>query len=161
MDFKIASLPGDGVGPEVVAEAEKIIKAIAKKYKHSFEFNQGLIGGVSIDATGSALTDDTIEMCRRCDAILLGAVGDPKFDDPTLKERPENGLLKIRKALGLFANLRPVQVLPMLIDSTNIKPEALKGVDMIVVRELTGGLYFGQPKKKWEDDKGRYARTGG
>jgi 3-isopropylmalate dehydrogenase len=157
LDFKIASLPGDGVGPEVVAEAEKIVKAIADKYNHTVEFTNGLIGGVAIDATGLALTDDTIEMCRKCDAILLGAVGDPKFDDPTLKERPENGLLKIRKAMGLFANLRPVQVLPMLINSTTIKPEALEGVDLIVVRELTGGLYFGQPKKKWEDDKGRYA----
>jgi len=157
LNFKIASLPGDGVGPEIVNEAEKIIKAIAKKYNHTFEFSKGLIGGVAIDATGSALTDETVEMCRKCDSILLGAVGDPKYDDPSLKERPENGLLKIRKAMGLFANLRPVQVLPLLIDSTNLKPEVLKGVDMIVVRELTGGLYFGQPKKRWEDANGRYA----
>ena len=157
MKFTIASLPGDGVGPEVVAECEKVLKAVAKKYGHTIEFKPGLIGAVSIDATGSALTEETIEMCRKCDSILLGAVGDPRYDDPSLKERPENGLLAIRKAMGLFANLRPVNVLPMLVDSTSLKPEIIKGVDIMVVRELTGGLYFGQPKKRWEDAKGRYA----
>jgi 3-isopropylmalate dehydrogenase len=157
LNFKIASLPGDGVGPEVVAECEKVLKAIAKKYGHNVEFHQGLIGGVSIDANGSSLTDETVALCKKCDSVLLGAVGDPKYDDPSLKERPENGLLKIRKELGLFANLRPVTVLPMLTDSTSLKPEIIKNVDIMVVRELTGGLYFGQPKKRWEDAKGRYA----
>jgi 3-isopropylmalate dehydrogenase len=157
LNFKIASLPGDGVGPEVVDECEKVLKAVAKKYGHTVEFKPGLIGAVSIDATGSALTEETIEMCRKCDSVLLGAVGDPKYDDPSLKERPENGLLAIRKSLGLFANLRPVTILPMLADATSLKPEIIKDVDMMVVRELTGGLYFGQPKKRWEDAKGKYA----
>lgn len=157
MEFRIASLAGDGVGPEVVAEAESVLKAIGKRFKHSFTFVNGLIGGISIDKTGSALTEETIDMCHKCDAVLLGAVGDPKYDDPNLKVRPEDGLLAIRKALALFANLRPIKVLPMLVDSTSLKPEIIRNVDLMVVRELTGGLYFGQPKKRWQDEKGRYA----
>jgi 3-isopropylmalate dehydrogenase len=157
LGFNIAVLLGDGVGPEVAAEAIKIIEAVGKKYNHSFTFKHGLIGGAAIDATGQAITGETIEMCRDCDAVLLGAVGGPKWDDPQGKVRPEDGLLLIRKELGLFANLRPVKVLPLLIDGTNLKPEVIRDVDMIVVRELTGGLYFGQPKKRWQTAEGRQA----
>jgi 3-isopropylmalate dehydrogenase len=156
LDFKIASLPGDGVGPEVEGEAQKVLEAIGKKFNHKFTFEFGLIGGVAIDATGQALTQETIDMCLGCSAVLLGAVGTPKYDDPQLKVRPEDGLLALRKSLKLFANLRPVKVLDMLADSTSLKPEIIKGVDIMVVRELTGGLYFGQPKKRWQDDKDRY-----
>jgi 3-isopropylmalate dehydrogenase len=157
MEFKIAALPGDGVGPEITNEAIKVLEAVGKKFGHSFKFQQGLIGGVAIDATGSALTEETLNMCRSCDAVLLGAVGDPRFDDPKAKIHPEDGLLALRKGLGLFANLRPIKVLPFLINSTSLKPEVLKGVDIMVVRELTGGLYFGQPKKQWQTAEGRQA----
>jgi 3-isopropylmalate dehydrogenase len=157
LDFKIASLPGDGVGPEVVGEGQKVLEAVGKKFGHSFSFEKGLIGGVAIDATGSALTEETLNMCRKCTAVFLGAVGDPKYDDPQLKVRPEDGLLALRKGLGLFANLRPVKVLPMLVNGTSLKPEIIKNVDIMVVRELTGGLYFGQPKKRWQEGKVRMA----
>lgn len=157
MQFNIAALLGDGVGPEVATEAIKVLEAVGKKFGHSFQFHHGLIGGVAIDASGVALTEETLEMCRGCDAVLLGAVGGPKWDDPQAKVRPEDGLLALRKELGLFANLRPVKVLPMLVDSTRLKPEVIKDVDMVVVRELTGGIYFGQPKKQWRTPEGRRA----
>jgi len=156
LQFDIAALLGDGVGPEVATEAIKVLEAVGKKFGHSFKFHHGLVGGVAIDASGVALTEETLEMCRGCDAVLLGAVGGPKWDDPKAKVRPEDGLL-VRKGLGLFANLRPVKVVPMLVDSTNLKPEVIKDVDMVVVRELTGGLYFGQPKKQWQTPEGRRA----
>ncbi len=157
MDFRIAVLPGDGVGPEVVAEAIKVLNAVGEKFAHRFEYREGLVGGAAIDVHGVALTEETLEMCQSCDAVLLGAVGGPKWDDPTAKVRPEDGLLALRKGLGLFANLRPVKVLPMLVDATTLKPEVVKGVDLIFVRELTGGLYFGQPKKQWRTAEGRQA----
>ena len=157
MQFNIAALLGDGVGPEVATEAIKVLEAVGKKFGHSFQFHRGLIGGVAIDACGVALTEETLEMCRGCDAVLLGAVGGPKWDDPQARVRPEDGLLALRKELGLFANLRPVKVLPMLVDSTRLKPEVIKDVDLMVVRELTGGLYFGQPKKQWQTPEGRRA----
>ncbi len=157
MDFRIAVLPGDGVGPEVVAEAIKVLDSVGERFAHRFEYKEGLVGGAAIDACGVALTDETLEMCRSCDAVLLGAVGGPKWDDPTAKVRPEDGLLALRKGLGLFANLRPVKVLPMLVDATTLKPEVVKGVDLVFVRELTGGLYFGQPKKQWRTAEGRQA----
>ena len=157
MNFKIAVLPGDGVGPEVVAEAVKVLEAVGKRFGHSFEYREGLVGGAAIDVYGVALTEETLEMCRACDAVLLGAVGGPKWDDPLAKVRPEDGLLALRKGLGLFANLRPVKVLPMLVDATTLKPEVVRGVDLIFVRELTGGLYFGQPKKQWRTAEGRQA----
>jgi len=157
VQFKIVTLLGDGVGPEVANEGIKILEAVGKKFGHSFEFKRGLVGGEAIDASGMALTDDTLEMCRHCDAVLLGAVGGPKWDDTRAKVRPEDGLLALRKELSLFANLRPVKVLPMLADSTRLKPDVIKDVDMMVVRELTGGLYFGQPKKRWETSDGRRA----
>jgi 3-isopropylmalate dehydrogenase len=157
LKFKLAVLPGDGVGPEVLEEGVKTLEAIGKKFGHSFELTQGLIGGVAIDAEGTALSEDTLEMCRTKDAILFGAVGDPKYDDPQAKVHPEDGLLALRKGLGLFANLRPVKLYPELINSTPLKPEIVKGTDFVVIRELTGGLYFGRPKRQWKTSRGRRA----
>jgi len=157
VQFNVAALLGDGVGPDVAAEAIRVLEAVGKKFGHSFQFHHGLVGGAAIDAHGVALTEETLKMCRSCDAVLLGAVGGPKWDDPKAKVRPEDGLLALRKELGLFANLRPVKVLPMLVNSTTLKPDVIKDVDLIVVRELTGGLYFGQPKKQWHTPEGRKA----
>ncbi|MFN8402376.1 MAG: 3-isopropylmalate dehydrogenase [Anaerolineales bacterium] len=157
MNFKITLLPGDGIGPEVVGEATKVLDAIANKYDHTFNFQERLMGGCSIDKYGSSLTDETLADCKASDAVLLGAVGGPKWDDPNAKDRPERGLLALRKGLGVFANLRPVKVHPSLIDSSPLKPEKLKGVDIIVMRELTGGLYFGQPKMREMRDGKEYA----
>jgi 3-isopropylmalate dehydrogenase len=157
MRFTIALLPGDGIGPEVVAEGRRLLHRVGAVFGHAFAYNEGMIGGCSIDRHGVALTDDVVAMCRRADAVLLGAVGGPKWDDPKAKTRPEDGLLRIRKDLGLFANLRPVTTHPELIDSAPVKPDRLRGVDMIVIRELTGGLYFGKPKKQWSTSRGRRA----
>ncbi len=157
MQFKLAVLPGDGVGPEVTAEAIKVLQAVGSKFGHNFNLHYGLVGGIAIDETGVPLPDDTLKLCKKSDAVLLGAVGGPKWDDPKAKVRPEDGLLALRKKLGLFANLRPVKVLPTLVDSTNLKPEVIDGVDFIFVRELTGGLYFGRPKRQWRTSRGRRA----
>ncbi|MFH0768174.1 MAG: 3-isopropylmalate dehydrogenase [Chloroflexota bacterium] len=157
MKFDLAVLPGDGIGTEVIAEGVKVLEAVGKKFSHQFELHYGLIGGIAIDQTGEALTKETLKMCQPCQAVLLGAVGGPKWDDPKAKVRPEDGLLAIRKGLGLFANLRPVHVFPMLVDSTNLKPAVIEGVDLIFVRELTGGLYFGKPKRQWRTSRGRRA----
>lgn len=146
MNFKLTLLPGDGIGPEIVAEAVRVLDVVASKHGHSFTYTERLMGGCSIDKYGSSLTDETLADCKSADAVLLGAVGGPKWDDPAAKDRPERGLLALRKGLGVFANLRPVKVHPALIDSSPLKPEKLKGVDIMVVRELTGGLYFGWPK---------------
>jgi len=146
MNFNITLLPGDGIGPEVVAEAVRVLETIASKYKHTFNFTERLMGGCSIDKFGSSLTDETLADCKSADAVLLGAVGGPKWDDPSAKDRPERGLLALRKGLGVFANLRPVKVHPALMHSSPLKPDKLCGVDIMVVRELTGGLYFGWPK---------------
>ncbi|MCL0052987.1 3-isopropylmalate dehydrogenase, partial [Dehalococcoidales bacterium] len=157
MQFNLAVLPGDGVGPEVTSEGIKVLLAIGNRFDHSFNLHYGLIGGVAIDETGTALPEDTLKLCQSCDAVLLGAVGGPKWDDPKAKIHPEDGLLALRKGLGLFANLRPVKVLPTLIDSTTLKPGIIKGVDFIFVRELTGGLYFARPKRQWQTSRGRRA----
>ena len=157
MKYNITVLPGDGVGPEVVDEAVKVVHAVARGSGHDFVLKDGAIGGAAIDEHGVPLTKDTLRLCKRSHAVLLGAVGGPKWDDPLAKVRPEDGLLMLRKSLGLFANLRPIKVSPMLIDSTSLKPDVLHGVDMMVVRELTGGLYFGKPKRQWRTPQGRRA----
>jgi 3-isopropylmalate dehydrogenase len=157
VNFKLAVLPGDGVGPEVTSEAIKVLQEVGKRFNHNFQLSYGLIGGAAIDEDGVAISRDTLKMCRRCNAVLLGAVGGPKWDNPLAKVRPEDGLLEIRKALGLFANLRPVKVFPVLVDSTNLKPKVIEGSDFIFVRELTGGLYFGRPKRQWRTSRGRRA----
>ncbi len=146
MNFNITLLPGDGIGPEVVAEAVRVLETVATKYGHSYTFTERLMGGCSIDKFGSSLTEETLADCQAADAVLLGAVGGPKWDDPNARDRPERGLLALRKGLGVFANLRPVKVHPALIEWSPLKPEKLEGVDILVVRELTGGLYFGWPK---------------
>ncbi len=148
MKASIVTLPGDGIGPEVVAQAIRVLDTIAAKFGHTFEYKERLMGGCSIDVHGVALTQDVLADCQAADAVLLGAVGGPKWDDPNAKERPEKGLLALRKGLGVFANLRPVKPHPDLLDSSPIKADRLQGVDVIVVRELTGGLYFGQPKMR-------------
>jgi 3-isopropylmalate dehydrogenase len=157
VNFNLTVLPGDGVGPEVTAEAIKVLQAVGKKYGHKFNLNERLIGGAAIDAEGTAVSKATLKLCKKSDAVLLGAVGGPKWDDPMNKVRPEDGLLELRKVLGLFANLRPVKVFPVLVNSTNLKPNVIEGVDFIFVRELTGGLYFGRPKRRWTTSRGRRA----
>ena len=156
MQFQIAVLPGDGIGPEVVAEALKVLQAVGQRYGHEFHTHEGLLGGCAIDATGSALPPETIEICQSSQAVLLGAVGGPKWDDPNSKVRPEQGLLGIRKALGLYANLRPVTIHPLLLDASPLRPERLVDVDLLVVRELTGGIYFGE-KRREQDENGAWA----
>jgi 3-isopropylmalate dehydrogenase len=157
MQFELVVLPGDGVGPEVTTEGIKVLQAVGKRFDHRFNLKYGLAGGVAIDQTGTALSEDTLKVCQDSDAVLLGAVGGPKWDDPQAKVHPEDGLLALRKGLGLFANLRPVKVSPVLVDSTNLKPEVIHGVDFIFVRELTGGLYFARPKRRWQTPRGRRA----
>lgn len=158
MNFNIAVIPGDGIGPEVTAEGVKVLNRVGDLFGHQFSLSCGVAGGAAIDQFGTALPDDTLEMCRKSDAVLFGAVGGPKWDDPRAKVRPEQGLLALRKGLKLFANIRPLKIYPQLQDSTPLKPEILDGVDMVVVRELTGGLYFGKPKRRWKSAKGRSAK---
>lgn len=144
MEAVITVLPGDGIGPEVASAGVSVLEKIADAYGHSFDIEEALIGGAAIDASGSPLPDATLEQCRNSAAILLGAVGGPKWSDPNAKVRPEQGLLQIRAELGVFANLRPVRIYPALAAASPLKPELLRDVDMIVVRELTGGIYFGE-----------------
>jgi 3-isopropylmalate dehydrogenase len=143
----IAVLGGDGIGPEVTAEAVRTLTRVAERHAHSFRFESALIGGAAIDATGDALPPGTLELCRRADAVLLGAVGGPQWSAPDAPVRPEQGLLKLRKELGLFANLRPVVPHPAVLGASPIKSELLQGVDIMVVRELTGGIYFGDKQR--------------
>lgn len=144
----ITILKGDGIGPEVVDQALKVLNAIAEKYDHTFNYDEQLIGAIAIDNTGNPLPDETISSCENADAILLGAIGDPKYDnDPNATIRPEQGLLKIRKTLGLFANIRPVRIFENLRHLSVLKPEVLQDVDMVIYRELTGGIYFGKKER--------------
>lgn len=146
---KIAVLRGDGIGPEVVAQSLKVVEAINHKFGHSITIEEGLIGAIAIDQTGSPLPQETIDICKSSDAVILGAIGDPKYDnDPSATVRPEQGLLAIRKELGLFCNIRPISLYDELIDLSPIKPEYLQGVNFIIFRELTGGIYFGKKEKK-------------
>lgn len=145
--FRIAVLPGDGIGPEVTTAALKVLRAIGQRFGHAFAFDEGLIGGAAIDATGEALPAATAAACERADAVLLGAVGGPKWSSPTAPVRPEQGLLALRKLLGVYANLRPVKPHPATLAHSAIKAEVLQGVDLVVVRELTGGSYFGRKER--------------
>lgn len=152
MKAKITVLPGDGIGVEVTAASVEVLQKIAGKYGHEFSFEEALIGGIAIDKTGTALPDATLRLGEQSDAILLGAVGGPKWDNPTAAVRPEQGLLKIRKHFELFANLRPVKAYPALAQYTPLRPELLEGVDMLFVRELTGGIYFGPRQEQGDSD---------
>ncbi|WP_165055513.1 MULTISPECIES: 3-isopropylmalate dehydrogenase [unclassified Adlercreutzia] len=152
-NYKICLLPGDGIGPEIIAEGVKVMNAAGAKYGVTFACTEALIGGCAIDAAGTALPDETLEVANASDAVLLAAVGGPKWDttDPA-KPRPEQGLLGIRKALGLYTNLRPVQIFSALADASTLKPEVIDGVDMMIVRELTGGLYFGKRERFYDEE---------
>ena len=151
--YNICLLPGDGIGPEIIAEGCKVLDAVGAKYDTAFSCTEALLGGCAIDATGTALPDETLRAAEASDAVLLAAVGGPKWDttDPA-KPRPEQGLLGIRKALGLYTNLRPVQIFAALADASTLKPEIVDGVDMMIVRELTGGLYFGRRERFYDEE---------
>ncbi len=148
MDASFVLLPGDGIGPEIISQARRILDAIAAKNGHNFSFTEAIIGGIAIDTTGDPLPDATVEACRNSTAVLLGAVGGPKWDDPSAKTRPEAGLLKIRKELKLFANLRPITPFSELIDASPLRREIVEGTDILFFRELTGGIYFGPSSKE-------------
>ena len=143
---RITLLPGDGIGPEIISVAVEVLNAIANKHGLKFTFTEALIGGAAIDETGDPLPEETLEVCRDSDAVLLASIGGYKWDNLPRHQRPETGLLGMRSGLGLFANLRPATILPQLIDASSLKREIIEGVDIMVVRELTGGIYFGQPK---------------
>ena len=155
--MKIALLPGDGIGPEIVGEAVKVLDSVAAKYGHQFEYSKALVGACAIDATGDPYPAETHAVCEASDVVLFGAIGDPKYDNhPAAKVRPEQGLLRMRKSLGLFANLRPLAVFDSLAGRSPLKTEIVKGADFICVRELTGGMYFGRPQGRSEDGNTAY-----
>lgn len=148
-------LPGDGIGPEVIAEAQKVLSAVEKLYGHQFQLAEAPIGGYAIDNFGTALPENSLDLCLNGDAVLLGAVGGPKWSDPLAAVRPEQGLLQLRKALGVYANLRPIKVFDALASASPLKQDRIQGVDIMFVRELTGGIYFGQPQGREETKEGR------
>lgn len=157
MELKIALLPGDGIGPEIVGQAVKTLDAVAAKYGHKFTYRRALVGAAAIDATGDPYPAETHEICATSDVVLFGAIGDPKYDnDPSARVRPEQGLLRMRKSLGLFANLRPLAVFDSLAGRSPLKTEIVKGADFVCVRELTGGMYFGRPQGRSEDGNTAY-----
>jgi 3-isopropylmalate dehydrogenase len=156
---RIVLLPGDGIGPEVTREARQVLEAACARRGRKLEFAEELIGGASLDARGTPLVDDVVKLARQSRAVLLGAVGGPKWDAAPVDRRPEKGLLRIRKELGLFANLRPATVFPALAGASTLRPEVVEGIDLLVVRELTGGLYFGEPRGRTLVDGKREARN--
>ncbi|MBE5032334.1 3-isopropylmalate dehydrogenase [Gallalistipes aquisgranensis] len=157
MNLKIALLPGDGIGPEIVGEAVKALDAVAAQYGHTFTYEKALVGACAIDVTGDPYPAETHEVCEAADAVLFGAIGDPKYDNnPAAKVRPEQGLLRMRKSLGLYANLRPLAVFDSLAHRSPLKTEIVKGADFLCVRELTGGMYFGRPQGRSEDGNTAY-----
>ena len=156
MELKIALLPGDGIGPEIIEQAVGVLGAVEAKYGHKFSYTKALVGACAIDATGNPYPDETHEICLASDVVLFGAIGDPKYDNnPTSKVRPEQGLLAMRKKLGLFANLRPIQLFASLADRSPLKKEVVDGADFLCVRELTSGMYFGEPQGR--DEANTYA----
>ena len=154
MNYRITLLPGDGIGPEIMAVAVDVLKVVGNQFNLNFEFQEAPIGGVAIDATGKPLPTETLEMCRNSNGVLLAAIGGYKWDNLPRHQRPETGLLGLRAGLGLFANLRPAKILPQLIDASTLKREIVEEVDIMVVRELTGGVYFGTPKGVFETETG-------
>ena len=157
MNLNIGVLPGDGIGPEIIAQAVKVLDAVAKKYNHTIHYTYANVGGSAIDTCGNPYPDSTHKVCMEADAVLFGAIGDPKYDnDPSSKVRPEQGLLSMRKKLGLFANIRPVSPFPELLHRSPLKEELVKNADFVCIRELTGGLYFGRPQGRSEDGQTAY-----
>lgn len=157
MNKKIAYLPGDGIGPEVAAQAQRALVAIGERFGHTFEFTEGLVGAIAIDKTGDPYPAETHTICQEADAVLFGAIGDPKYDnDPTAAVRPEEGLLRMRKSLGLYCNIRPVKAYKNLLEKAPLKNDRLIGADMVTFRELTSGLYFGSPRGRSEDGKSAF-----
>ncbi|MBD0267212.1 MAG: 3-isopropylmalate dehydrogenase [Cyanobacteria bacterium Co-bin8] len=152
--YRITLLPGDGIGPEIMSVTVDVLKELGRQENLSFEFQEALIGGAAIDATGSPLPEETLQTCRGSDSVLLAAIGGYKWDTLPRSQRPETGLLGLRAGLSLFANLRPAKVLPQLVDASSLKREVVEGVDIMVVRELTGGIYFGQPRGIFETEAG-------
>ncbi len=154
MNLKIAVLPGDGIGPEIMTQGVAVMDAIAEKFGHKVEYKEALVGADAIDKVGDPFPEETYKICKEADAVLFASVGDPKFDnDPTAKVRPEQGLLAMRKKLGLFANIRPVQTFKCLLHKSPLKDELINGADFICIRELTGGMYFGE---KYQDNDKAY-----
>lgn len=157
MKLNIAVLPGDGIGPEIVEQALRVTEAVCKKFGHELSYKYGLVGACAIDKVGNPYPDETHELCMSSDAVLFGAIGDPKYDNnPSAKVRPEQGLLAMRKKLGLYANLRPVNTFPSLIHKSPLRADLVEGADFMCVRELTGGLYFGRPQGRSEDGNTAY-----